>query len=305
MKSVIFYSLFLASICFLPYSNSIAATIEHYEKLSSKEQKNNERHDKSYFPGFGPDQSMALCLERCKKKSQMAAMGYEAIMETCRHQCDLEKATSMIKSHDAETKYEGTKLLCQLGEKSTVPLLITLLQEDMENRTGAWADIIPALGDMRDIRATEILIDLVALTDDDWLGREMAAYALGQIGNTKATPVLIKAAWRADTREAAIIALAKLRDPQTAATLVSAIQPNEDKSARDAARVGLIQLKSEAVPLINEEFKNYSRENKQTQKRVWLCDILGTIATEEARRALRKSLDDQDPAVKKCAEKYF
>ncbi|MBM9515135.1 HEAT repeat domain-containing protein [Desulfogranum marinum] len=290
--------------CFLFLNNSFAESNKLRPKLVSKQQ-SSKLSAQAFFPAFEFDQSMVLCLERCKKQNQMVSMGIEAIMESCRHQCDVEKALKMTKSSDAETKLEGTRLLCELGNRTSVPVLISLLREDVEKRTGAWADIIPTLGHIGDPRATEILVDLVNFLDDQWLGREMAVKALGEIGDAKATPALINAAWRADTREAAIISLAKFNDPRAASTLVSAIQPEEEQPVREAAVIGLVKLNSAAVTAINEEFFNYSQENKQTQKRVWLCGVLGQIATKEALGVLKKSLTDQDPAVKECAEKYL
>ena len=54
--------------------------------------------------------------------------------------------------------------------------------------------IIPALGHLKDERAVPLLIKALNNLDEDWLGREAAARALGDIGATKAMPGLIRAA---------------------------------------------------------------------------------------------------------------
>lgn len=258
----------------------------------------------SYLQEFETSQTMISCIEDCKKRNQMASVGVEAIMDACQHTCNIEKARTMSRSRDPVVKEKGTRLLCKFAEKSTVPDLITLLQEDLVERTGIWAEIIPALGRTQDDRAVPVLIDLVSLSDDDWLGRGMAVTALGEIGAHSATKTVINAAWRAETRDAAIDALAKMRDPRAAPTLVSAIQPEEDEYIRERATSGLIQLKSEAVAAIHDEFINYSPENKQTRKRVWLCEILALINDKPSQGILQKSYNDPDPAVEQCVRKY-
>ncbi len=232
-------------------------------------------------------------------------MNMKTIMENCQRQCDIERALEMTTSHDPETKFDGTRLLCEFREKNTFDALITLLKEDLEKKTGSWAFIIPALGYIGDTRATPLLIDLANQLDDHWMGREMAVKALGRIGDTRAVPALIEAASRFDTRNAAIIALAQLNNPSAATILVSAIQSEEDPKARNAAKTGLIRLKAAAVQAIKKEYLNYSNENKQTKKRVWLCEILGEIKTKEALKILKKSLKDNDIAVRECAQNAY
>lgn len=254
---------------------------------------------------FEIDPFMSTCLEECKRRSQMVAMGIEAIMESCQYQCDIDQAREVIKSGDRSQRLEATRTLCELADRSTVPDLIALLKEDMEKRTGIWAEIIPALGRVRDDRAVPLLKELAVLPDDDWLGREMAVDALGEIGNPSAAGILINVSWRADTRDAAIIALSKLNSPRAASTLVSAIQPEEEPSTREAAIEGLLRLGSDAVPAIYDEYVNYSKENLQSFKRLKLCEILGEINSEQSREILKQSFDDIDPAVSKCARQLF
>ena len=83
--------------------------------------------------------------------------------------------------------------------------------------------IIPALGHLKDERAVPLLIKALNNLDEDWLGREAAARALGDIGSTKAVPGLIRAAWLPETRNAAIKALAAIGDPRAVDVLLSAL----------------------------------------------------------------------------------
>lgn len=258
----------------------------------------------SGFPKFEIDPFMQSCLEKCKRNNQMLSMGIEAIMESCQHKCNIEKARSMSKSTDPVEKKEGTLMLCESADKSIVPDLIALLQEDLVKRTGIWADIIPALGRTRDDRAIPILTKLINLLDDDWLGREMAVRAIGEIGNPSTTKVLINAAWRGDTRDEAIIALAKMGDEQAAPVLISALQKEEEQTIQKTAADGLIRIGGDAVPAIQKEYINYAKEYPNTHTRVKLCEILGKIHNVKAQSILQSSYNDPDTAVRVCARKY-
>ena len=246
-----------------------------------------------------------LCMESCKKRNQRIAVGVEVIMENCQRYCIIELARRMIQSDAAEVKTAGIKLLCDLSDQRTVNDLIRLLKEDLVERTGIWAEIIPALGRIGDVTAIPILIKLAELPDEDWLGRQMAIEALGEIGNPSAMQTLITAFYKNETREAAVIALIKIKDKRAASVLVSAIQPEEDLGIREAATTGLIELGSDAVQVIHEEFTNYSPENPQTQKRVWLCEILGAINTKEAKQILQESSNSVDKTVAVCARQFL
>ena len=88
--------------------------------------------------------------------------------------------------------------------------------------------IIPALGAQRDEAAVPLLIETLTYPDEDWLGREMSAEALGRIGSPTAIPALTSAAWRGDTRDEAIVALAGIHDSRVVPVLISALDPGEE-----------------------------------------------------------------------------
>ncbi len=291
----------LLSLC----SSAATASSSLKAKQASKHPSSGGVLDNPSPLSLAVDPQQAACLEECRLRSQMASVGIEVIMEGCQRKCDIDRALKMAKSKDHDKKIEGIKTLCDLADRSTVPTLIALLQQDMEERTGIWATIIPALGSMRDSRAVPILIDLVNLPDDDWLGREMGVVALGEIGDHSATPALIRAAWRVETRDAAIIALARFNDERSIPLLVSAIQPEEEQEVTQAAMAALLKFGASATPAIAGEFNNFSSENLQTKKRVWLCDLLGRSGDSEALKVLQESRKGRDPAVRQCAEKYF
>ena len=247
------------------------------------------------------DTEMVSCLQDCQRENQMAAVGFEVIRAQCQKECRFKKALSRAGSDIREERTEGIKTLCELADPRGVPLLIEALRRDMKERTGLWAWIIPGLGASRDTRAVPVLLETLNKLDDDWLGREMSAQALGDIGDQSATPALLRAVWRADTRDAAIIALAGMNDPRAIEALLSALQPEESPEAREAAMAGLQRLGTAAVPAMVEAFAEYFRESPQTQRRLWLCQLLGTSSDELAVQALGQSLNDPDPAVRQCA----
>lgn len=256
---------------------------------------------------FDEIQEFALqnCLNQCKRRHQNVAMGLEAIIAECHRQCEKKQALQLIQSNDLDDKSRGIRQFCLLAEKMDVPELLSLLKEDLNQRTGIWAEIIPTLGRLKDVRAVPLLTDLLQLNDDDWLGREMSAQALGAIGDSRAVPVLIQAAWIAETRDEAIAALAQIIDARAAPVLVSALQPDEEQQTQESAANGLVRLGSAAVADIRQELNNYSRENRQTQKRVQLCQVLAAMHNASADSAIRELAKDSDPAVRQCAQKIL
>jgi HEAT repeat protein len=303
LKTVNKWLAFLATaLCYFPIA---AMSGDIVPKLVSKEPVQYQPSSVTALDSFAAEQPDSLCLEDCKRRSQHVSMGIEAIMENCRRHCRIASARSMIKSDDPAVRLKGTRILCEIADKSSVPDLIELLKKDMQDRTGVWAEIIPALGRTRDERAAPLLMELSQLVDDDWLGRAMAVAALGEIGSPVAIDTLIKVSSWAETRESAIKALAQIDDVRAAPTLVSVIQPEEDEATRNAAITGLSKLGSAAIPAIREEYLNYSTENRQTQKRVWLCQVLGKIGSDEALKILKQSYDDPDEMVRDCARKQL
>lgn len=300
MKIFTLYSLFILLGNLIFNTISIAGSSDLEAKLVSKEPQINSLSVEYSFYELNDYKTDSLCLEECKGQNRMVSMGIEAIIENCQWQCDINEARAMSKSNDPEKTFEGTKALCEIADKSIAPDLISLLQEDMIKRTGSWANIIPTLGTIRDSRTVPTLVDLVTLPDEHWIGREMTV-----IGDNSAVPVLIIAAWRGYTRSAVIIALSKIKDKRAVPVLLSAIQQGEEPHIREAATLGLVSFGSEVVPAIENEFNNYSPENLQSKKRVWLCDVLGEIGGEKSLEVLRNNKNDQDTAVNRCTKKYL
>jgi HEAT repeat protein len=241
------------------------------------------------------------CIQECLQENQQAAIGYEELERLCRDECTVTRALQLVRSDDPDEYAEGIEILCNSDDPRAVDPLIAALKRDLEERTGRWALIIPALGAQRDEAAVPVLVETLKNPDDDWLGREMSADALGKIGSPAAIPALTTAAWRGDTRDEAITALALILDSRVVPTLISALDPGEDPETREAATEGLRRLGSESVPDLVEALGEHGPEHPETERRVWICSLLGEIGNSQAMAALETLRSDPDPAVALCA----
>lgn len=265
----------------------------------------NQSTDLSAFPKSAPDRQMQGCLPKCLRKHQSAAMAKEMILKECQKTCGFEKAVALSESDNFEDRTRAIEMMQDLKDRRAVPVLMSMLEKDLRERTGIWAQIIPVLGSFGDVRAVPMLINLLNRLDEDWLGREMAARALGDINDPSAVPALIGAAWRADTREDALTALSKIKDQRAVPVFLSALQPEESAEAKKAAITGLAEMGDASVPGLSEELNNFSRENPQTERRLLLCDLLGRIGGEAVLNTLKNNQDDPDLSVRECIRHHL
>lgn len=203
-----------------------------------------------------------------------------------------------------ERQWNAIEALGSLGDKRAVPLLILELRKDMVQRKGYAMVIIPVLGQLGDERAIPVLIESLNKRNDDWLGREYSAHALGDIGSNKAVPALIHAAWMADTRDAAISALATIGDPAATDVLISAFYEGEDPDTRQAAIDGLVHMGKVTLPLLIEKLEVQHQEQAYSTRheRATVAAVLGMIGDHRAIGALKASLNDPDEGVRKNAK---
>ncbi len=202
---------------------------------------------------------------------------------------------------EGQRRMAAIHALGERGDPRAVEPLIRILERDMRARTGVWAAAIPALGMLGDPAAGEILTSALNKRDDNWLGREMAAEALGRIGDASAVPALVHAARMADTRESAIAALARIGTPASAPSLIEALDANEPAETRQRAMDGLRRIGRPAVGALSRAALEAYPEAPMTDKRVALCRLLREISGSQARKALRGLATDSDPRVRACA----
>ena len=297
--------LFVVSF-FLAYSAVTVSAVEGADVQAQIRGKEALPHSASTgFPIFELNPQRQQCISACFEESKQAPIGYDAIAEMCNAECDFIEALQDYNNKPRGERSNAVKILCaHSGDARAVAPLIEALQHDIDERTGLWAWIIPALGASQDSRATAILTRALTINDDSWLGREMAAHALGQIGDVSAVPFLVDAAWRGDTRDAAIKALTNYLDERATPVLISALGSDEDEQTREVAMRGLHNLGPAAVPELAKFFVAYSPEYPQTQERVSVCQLLGSSGDKRAIALLKKHTHDADKAVGNCARKY-
>lgn len=258
----------------------------------------------NFFPVPEWDTDTQRCIDKCLHENQQASVGFSVLEQQCKEACEFEQALQLSRSSNKDERIAGIEAMCASTDTRAVLPLINALKRDLTERTGVWAQIIPALGDSRDQQAVPILTQTLTIMDDDWLGREMSARALGDIGDPSSIPYLLAAAWRGDTRDAAIEALARYQDKRVVPVLISALDQAEEQQTREIAIAGLHRLGSMAVPEMLHAFASFSPEYPDTRKRLWLCDLLGTSGDVQAMKTLHDSRTDPDQAVAQCAEKY-
>ncbi len=255
-------------------------------------------------PLVEPTNGDPTCLQECLRENQRVAVGFGELERRCREECEVTRGLRLVRSDDSEEYAEGVRILCDSDDRRAVEPLIAALRRDVAERTGLWARVIPALGALRDSSAVPVLTETLEILDEDWLGREMSARALGDIGDPSAIPALTAAAWRGDTRDHAVRALAGFPDSGVVPTLVSALDPGEDPETREAAMEGLRWLGSMAVPELAETFGEYASEHPETERRVWICRLLGESGDPRALVALQAHRSDPDPAVAGCVARF-
>jgi len=139
-----------------------------------------------------------------------------------------EQLINDLNHQDSEHCWNAINALGASCDSHAVLPLMAALRTDMKQRRGFFMAIIPALGQLKDERAVLLLLEALNNREDDWLAREAAAHALGDIGSAKAVPDLIRSAWMADTRSAAVDALAAIADPRAVDVLLSVLsEPKE------------------------------------------------------------------------------
>jgi HEAT repeat protein len=127
---------------------------------------------------------------------------------------------------DDERKYltAAIKVLGATGKDDDVELLRTLYESALSD-PGIKQEILLAFGKMRAVSSFELLASIASADDAGKIERMYACTALGDLGETRAVPVLISAS---------VVA-----DPNIRASALAALQNFEDKSAENAILQGL------------------------------------------------------------------
>ncbi len=183
------------------------------------------------------------------------------------------------KSAGGQAKMNAVIQMGELKDPNAIKPLIDILEQDMKERTGVWAAAIPALGGLGRSEAIPVLLEALNNRNDDWFGREMAADALGHIADPISVDALITSSSFADTRDSSIRALARIGDVRAAEVLVGALDEAENRETIEAAGNGLLKMGDAALPALQKELQNYSKEYPNRYRREIAGKIINRFKT--------------------------
>jgi HEAT repeat protein/glycerophosphoryl diester phosphodiesterase len=201
-----------------------------------------------------------------------------------------------LKTGDLELKREIILALKRIADEQTVTVLNEILLNDKDPYVRY--DAARALGEIKNSDSIYALITTLE-HDRDWMVRKGCAGALGKIGNKKAVnslkTLLITDAGKevSHVREMAAWALAEIGEDAVEA-LVSSLGDNE--STRRRASWALIRIGGPAVPYLISALRD---NNKSVRERSAM--VLGWIRSEDAIVPLLWALNDEDTKTRKIA----
>ena len=144
--------------------------------------------------------------------------------------------------------------ICSLGSSATqesVPLLIGILEDDLQQRRGFWACAIPLLGHLKDRRAIPLLTRIANLNEDQLAGmNHMAIEAIAEMGDEREVLLLSSKAYIVPVRFAVINGLARIASVESTVILIEALQGTEEPETVKAAEHGLLRIGNAAIPAL-------------------------------------------------------
>lgn len=212
---------------------------------------------------------------------------------------------SNLKNRDEKVRHASYKALTEIGKQAVEPL-IKAMQDKSEWVRRYAADALGEIGDESAIEPLlEVLGDIGEASDalgklgnkavDPLIqalenGNIAAVYALGKIGDAKATEPLIRFLHRKNINyEYVVSALVELGQ-SAVAPLIKALEDNKEK-VRESAYAALIEIGRPAVdPLIQ-----LLDGDNQCMK--YAIDALGQIGDKRAADALIKAMDNKDEDI--------
>lgn len=191
-------------------------------------------------------------------------------------------------------------VILAMRDPERIPLLINLLNE---KKASLIFVALQALGESRDERAFQPLLN--HLMDDHNLetDRRLAAAALGELGNLKAIEELLKVAEEAQRVKAlrlslsCVIALAKLGNHEKASIVISVVNSEKDPSAQPLAVEALQYLVAPGVFQALEA----SAKSSYAEIRLKAIDGLLYFGTREAVESLIPYVNHKDPETSRHA----
>ena len=148
--------------------------------------------------------------------------------------------------------------LAQCGP-TAVPALLALLRTEKDN--GARCSIVNALECLHDRRAVEPLVSVLTVGERGVAGA--AATALGNIGDVRALPALLKAAENRSSgcQVDAVTVLGRFKDPRVMATLYFCLLRSDDDRVVEAAANSLAEIGDpQSIPALLDALKPRERD---------------------------------------------
>ncbi len=165
-----------------------------------------------------------------------------------------------------DTKEAGDvrmQAICSLGgmaDQKSLPVLLNILEDEIQQHRGFWACAIPALAELKDRRAIPLLIRTANQREEHLAGMDhMAIEALAEIGDKREIELLTSKAYIAPVRLAVIEGLARIASVKSTDTLIEALQGAEEPEIVKAAQEGILRIGKAAIPTLNKTLEDFPK----------------------------------------------
>ena len=154
-------------------------------------------------------------------------------------------------------RMQATCLLAEIATDESVPVLMAILERDIEERLGLWACAIPGLGAVGDRRAVPLLRKVAEQDRDDLIGMDhMAISAIAAMATEDEAGFLESRAHVFPVREDVFVALARIGTPSSVEVLISGLQSGEEPEINAASMEGLRRIGAVALPQLRAALEN-------------------------------------------------
>lgn len=153
---------------------------------------------------------------------------------------------------DPTLRMEAVCNLAGVANADSVPVLIALVEKDLEERRGFWACAIPILGEIGDRRAIQLLKRIGDLNEEHLAGMDhMAIQAVANMANADDVGYLERKAYVWPVRAVVFQALARIGADTSIDILISGLDDGEDVEIVIAATEGLIGIGAAALSALD------------------------------------------------------
>jgi len=158
--------------------------------------------------------------------------------------------------------------ICSLGSmanQKSLPVLLNILEDEIQQHRGFWACTIPALAELKDRRAIPLLIRVANQKEEHLAGMDhMAIEALAEISDEREVELLESKAYIVPVRLAVIEGLARIASVKSMDTLIEALQGAEEPEIVKAAQRGIQKVGKAAIPALNKTLEEFPKDWDKT-----------------------------------------